>query len=93
MWQYSSDLAHKIVVQLQEQPSTEVMMMMIIIVHRLFDFYFQEKKFNLEIGGILDMGLYQLDFSNNSELDTTRRKLVSYVVLCGCVCVYMSLLC
>lgn len=36
----------------------------------------EEKTLNMEISSIIGIGLYQLQFANNDELDTTRRKMV-----------------
>ena len=38
----------------------------------------EEKTLNMEISSIIGIGLYQLQFANNDELDTTRRKMVGY---------------
>jgi hypothetical protein len=37
----------------------------------------QEKTLNMEIGAMIGIGLYQLQFANNDELDITRRKMVA----------------
>ena len=37
----------------------------------------QEKTINMEISAMIGIGLYQLQFANNDELDITRRKMVS----------------
>ena len=39
----------------------------------------QEKTLNMEISAMIGIGLYQLQFANNDELDITRRKMVAYV--------------
>lgn len=39
----------------------------------------QEKTMNMEISAMIGIGLYQLQFANNDELDITRRKMVAYV--------------
>lgn len=37
----------------------------------------EEKTLNMEIGAMIGIGLYQLQFANNDELDITRRKMVT----------------
>jgi hypothetical protein len=37
----------------------------------------EEKTLNMEIGAMIGIGLYQLQFANNDELDITRRKMVA----------------
>ena len=39
----------------------------------------EEKTLNMAISSMIGIGLYQLQFANNDELDITRRKLVTYV--------------
>ena len=41
----------------------------------------EEKTLNMEISTMIGIGLYQLQFANNDELDITRRKMVTYVNL------------
>ena len=36
----------------------------------------EEKTMNIAISSMIGIGLYQLQFANNDELDTTRRKMV-----------------
>ena len=37
----------------------------------------EEKQLNMTISAMIGIGLYQLHFANNDELDTTRRKMVA----------------
>ena len=37
----------------------------------------EEKTLNMEISAMIGIGLYQLQFANNDELDITRRKMVA----------------
>lgn len=37
----------------------------------------EEKTLNMAISSMIGIGLYQLQFANNDELDITRRKLVT----------------
>ncbi len=37
----------------------------------------QEKTMNMQISAMIGIGLYQLQFANNDELDITRRKAVA----------------
>ncbi len=37
----------------------------------------EEKTLNMEISALIGIGLYQLQFANNDELDITRRKMVT----------------
>ena len=37
----------------------------------------EEKTLNMEISTMIGIGLYQLQFANNDELDITRRKMVT----------------
>ncbi len=37
----------------------------------------EEKTLNMEISALIGIGLYQLQFANNDELDITRRKMVA----------------
>ena len=37
----------------------------------------EEKTMNMEISAMIGIGLYQLQFANNDELDITRRKMVA----------------
>lgn len=39
----------------------------------------EEKTLNMEISALIGIGLYQLQFANNDELDITRRKMVTWV--------------
>ena len=39
----------------------------------------EEKTLNMEISALIGIGLYQLQFANNDELDITRRKMVAWV--------------
>ena len=39
----------------------------------------EEKTLNMEISAMIGIGLYQLQFANNDELDITRRKMVGLV--------------
>ena len=36
----------------------------------------EEKTLNMQISNMIGIGLYQLQFANNDELDITRRKMV-----------------
>ena len=54
----------------------------------------EEKTLNMEISTMIGIGLYQLQFANNDELDITRRKMVTYVTLCVCYFEYtINVLC
>ena len=37
----------------------------------------EEKTLNMAISAMIGLGLYQLQFANNDELDITRRKMVA----------------
>lgn len=39
----------------------------------------EEKTLNMAISSMIGIGLYQLQFANNDELDITRRKMVALV--------------
>ena len=70
--------------------SIQIIMDYIIIVHpnaKIMDYIIinvcpyllngQEKTLNMEMSGMIGIGLYQLQFANNDELDITRRKMVA----------------
>ena len=52
----------------------------------------EEKTMNIAISSMIGIGLYQLQFANNDELDTTRRKMVGYVTLLNLSTLHIALL-
>ena len=52
----------------------------------------EEKTMNIAISSMIGIGLYQLQFANNDELDTTRRKMVGYVTLLNLSILHIALL-